>query len=182
MLFTGTYPRSLDEKQRLALPKRLRDTLGQSPEIPLYLAPGTDGSLALYTEEAFSRLGEQLAQGSPAGQETRTFSRLFYSQALPVEVDTQGRIRIPQELATFAGLSREVMLLGVRDHLEIWDKGRWEQYLNHQQPRYDQLAESAFEAGVGATPRKTPAPPSPTQTPGRTTAPEEEHARPTQPR
>lgn len=181
MLFTGTYPRSLDEKQRLALPKRLRDTLGQAPEVPLYLAPGTDGSLALYTEEAFARLGEQLAQGSPAGQDTRTFSRLFYSQALPVEVDTQGRIRIPQELATFAGLSREVMLLGVRDHLEIWDKGRWEQYLNQQQPRYDQLAENAFEAGIG-TPRKATSPaktvaerPPVLETPV-------EHTRPTQPR
>src|SRR5690349_18148485 len=102
MLFTGTYLRSLDDKQRLALPKRLRDTLGQSPNIPLYLAPGTDGSLALYTEEAFTRLGQQLAQGSPVGQDTRAFSRLFYAQAQAVEVDSQGRIRIPTELASLA--------------------------------------------------------------------------------
>ena len=148
MLFTGRYPRSLDDKQRLALPKRLRDALGQAPHTPLYLTPGTDGSLALYTEDAFSRLGQQLAQGSPAGQDTRAFSRLFYAQAEAVEVDSQGRIRIPQELAQLAQLGREVMLLGVRDHMELWDKARWHEYLQDQQPRYDQLAESAFDDSV----------------------------------
>jgi hypothetical protein len=77
------------------------------------------------------------------------------------------------------------MLLGVRDHLEIWDKGRWEQYLNQEQPRYDQLAENAFEAGIG-TPRKTtPKTTPPTQTVAeRSTIAEStsEHVRPTQPR
>lgn len=155
MLFTGTYPRALDDKQRLALPKRLRDAFGQTSEQPLYLTPGTDGSLALYTEEAFTRLGRQLEQGSPVGQETRAFSRLFYAQAQAVEVDSQGRIRIPAELAQLAGFGKEIVLLGVRDHLEVWDKGRWEQYLLSQQPRYDELAESAFEASVSG-PRRPP--------------------------
>lgn len=149
MLFTGRYPRSLDDKQRLALPKRLRDALGQAPHTPLYLTPGTDGSLALYTEDAFSRLGQQLAQGSPVGQDTRAFSRLFYAQAEAVEVDSQGRIRIPQELAQLAQLGREVMLLGVRDHMELWDKARWHDYWQDQQPRYDQLAENAFDESIG---------------------------------
>lgn len=149
MLFTGTYPRSLDDKQRLALPKRLRDALGSAPQAPLYVAPGTDGSLALYTEEAFTRLGQQLAQASPTGQDTRAFSRLFYAQAEATEIDGQGRIRIPQALAQLAGLNREVVLLGVRDHLELWDKGRWDDYLNQRQPHYDQLAENAFDESAG---------------------------------
>jgi MraZ protein len=171
MLFTGTYPRSLDDKQRLALPKRLRDALGQAPHQPLYLTPGTDGSLALYTEEAFARLGQQLAQGSPVGQDTRAFSRLFYAQAQAVEVDSQGRIRIPQELAELARMGKEVMLLGVRDHMELWDKARWDEYLQNQQQRYDQLAENAFDQSVGAT------------RPAGVTAPSEEiSSRPTQPR
>lgn len=159
MLFTGTYPRSLDDKQRLALPKRIRDALGTTPNSPLYLTPGTDGSLALYTEDAFSRMGQQLAQASPVGQDTRAFSRLFYGQAEAVEVDSQGRIRIPQELAQLAGLQREVMLLGVRDHMELWDKARWNDYLQQRQPHYDQLAESAFEESVGVkkAPVVTPA-------------------------
>ena len=172
MLFTGTYPRSLDDKQRLALPKRLRDALGPAPHLPLYLTPGTDGSLALYTEEAFARLGQQLAQGSPAGEYSRAFSRLFYGQAQAVEVDSQGRIRIPQELAQLARLGRDVMLLGVRDHMELWDKARWESYLQERQQRFDQLAESAFDQSVGVT--RSPAASQP--------IPEDLSSRPSQPR
>jgi MraZ protein len=145
MLLTGTYPRTLDDKQRLSLPKRLRDALGQTSNIPLYIAPGTDGSLALYSEEAFSRLGQQLGQGSPARQETRAYNRLFYAQAQAVEVDSQGRIRIPVELLKLAQIDKEIMLLGVRDHMELWDKTRWQEYFDDQQRRYDELAESAFE-------------------------------------
>ncbi len=144
MLLTGTFVRTLDEKQRLAIPKRFRDALGVAAEQTLFVAPGTDRSLAIYTEEALSRLAERLAAASPAGPDVRAFSRLFYAQAQPAEVDGQGRIRIPPELAALAGLGRESVLLGVQDHLEIWDKGRWEQYLAERQSRYDQIAEAAF--------------------------------------
>lgn len=145
MLLTGTFHRSLDEKSRFAIPKRLRDALGHPGQtIALYFAPGTDGSLALYPEEAFSRLAEQLAQGSPTGQGNRTFSRLFYAQAQCVELDRLGRIRIPPELLELGQISKEIVLLGVRDHLEIWDKPRWENYLDQKQPCYDEIAENAF--------------------------------------
>jgi MraZ protein len=144
MLLTGTFVRAIDDKLRLAIPKRLRDALGNGPEQPLYVTPGTDRSLAVYTEETLGRLAERLAAASPAGAEVRAFSRLFYAQAQPAELDSQGRIRIPAELAALAGLGREAILLGVQDHLEIWDRGRWEEYLAERQARYDQLAEAAF--------------------------------------
>jgi MraZ protein len=146
MLLTGTYPRTLDEKQRLAIPKRLRDALSQGSQEPrvLFAAPGTDGSLALYTEESFTQLGQQLAASSPTGQDVRAFSRLFYAQAQPLDVDGQGRVRIPVELVKLAGLDKDVVLVGVRDHLELWDRPRWESYLASQQGQYDQLAERAF--------------------------------------
>jgi MraZ protein len=145
MLLTGTFVRSLDDKHRLAIPKRLRDVLGQ-PLTSLVFAPGTDGSLAVYTAEAFSRLGEQLAKGSPTLPDVRTFARLFYAQAQSAEIDRQGRIRIPPELVRLASLGEEVVLLGVGDHLEIWDRHAWESYLEDKQPRYDEIAESAFQA------------------------------------
>jgi MraZ protein len=148
MLLTGTFPRTIDEKQRLAIPKRLREALGQgeAEACVLYAAPGTDGSLALYTEESFSRLAEQLAASPPTGQDVRAFSRLFYAQAQRLEVDRQGRVRIPPELVQLAGLEKEVVLVGVRDHLELWNRQRWEAYLAEQQAQYDQLAERAFTA------------------------------------
>jgi MraZ protein len=98
----------------------------------------------MYTESAFQRLGEQLGQGPPTAQDVRAFSRLFYAQAQRVEPDRQGRIRIPSELASLALGSRDIVLLGVRDHLEVWDRDKWQGYLGEKQPLYDEIAESAF--------------------------------------
>ena len=108
------------------------------------MAPGTDESLALYTEEAFARLAERLAAISPTRQDVRAFTRLFYARAQRVELDGQGRVRIPQELAELARLEKEVVLLGVQDHLELWAVERWESYLAEKQTHYDEIAEAAF--------------------------------------
>lgn len=146
MLLTGTFPRSLDEKQRLAIPKPLRDALASSStaEGVFYVAPGTDGSLALYPEEAFARLAERLAGASPNARRVRDYSRLLYARATQMTLDSQGRVRLPRELVDWAGLNREVVLLGVRDHLELWDKSRWEVYLEEKLVQYDEIAEAAF--------------------------------------
>ncbi|MGQ9574803.1 MAG: division/cell wall cluster transcriptional repressor MraZ [Thermoguttaceae bacterium] len=150
MPLTGTFPRSLDDKQRLAIPKPLRDVLGCRPGGILYVALGTDGSLAIYTEEAFERLGARLAAVSPTQQSVRAYTRLFYARAHRVQLDQQGRIRIPGELAELAGLGREVVLLGVQDHLELWAAQRWQQYLKDKQPHYDQIAEAALGGSAGS--------------------------------
>ena len=144
MLLTGTFVRAIDEKLRLAIPKRLRDALGALPEKMLFVTPGTDRSLAIYSEDMLGSMAQRLAAASPAGQDVRAFNRLFYAQAQPAELDSQGRIRIPPELAELAGLGREAVLLGVQDHLEIWDRVRWDAYLAERQSRFDQIAESAF--------------------------------------
>jgi MraZ protein len=149
MLLTGTFPRSLDDKQRLAIPKPLREALGCPDQSVFFLAPGTDGSLAFYTESVFMRLAEQMDTTSPNSQEVRAFSRLFYAQAQRVEIDRQGRMRIPAELAQLAGLEREIVLIGVRDHVEIWNRTQWEEYLRQQQARYDEIAETATSQSNG---------------------------------
>jgi MraZ protein len=146
MLLTGSFARSIDEKQRVAIPKRLRDALG-TPDVEfLFVTPGTDGSVGIYTEEELAKLANRLAVSSPAQQEVRAFGRLFYSQAERVELDSQGRIRIPAELARQAQLGKEAMLLGVLDHMELWDKARWEAYFADKSPQYDKIAEAAFAA------------------------------------
>ncbi|HKD36489.1 MAG TPA: division/cell wall cluster transcriptional repressor MraZ [Pirellulales bacterium] len=154
MLLTGTFVRAIDEKLRLAIPKRIRDALSAGPQRVLYVAPGTDQSLAIYTEESLGQLADRLAAASPAGPDVRAFSRLFYAQAQPAELDGQGRIRIPPELAQLAGLSREAVLLGVQDHLELWDRSRWEAYLADRQTRYDEIAEAAFTTRATADERR----------------------------
>jgi MraZ protein len=144
MLLTGTFSRSIDEKQRVAIPKRLRDAMGCPEGGNLYVAPGTNGSLSIYTEESFERLADRLTQASPVQREVREFTRLFYGSAQRVELDRQGRIRMPAELARRAELGKEVVLVGVRDHLELWAADRWGAYLAEKQTHFDDIAEAAF--------------------------------------
>ncbi len=144
MLLTGTFSRSIDHKLRVAIPKRMRVALGCPDGGDLYVAPGTDESLALFTEEAFERLADRLARVSPTRQDVRAYTRLFYARAQRVEIDGQGRVRIPQDLAALARLEKEVVLLGVHDHVELWAAGRWESYLAEKQTHYDEIAETAF--------------------------------------
>lgn len=145
MLLTGTFERSVDQKLRVPIPKSLRETLNSGGETALYLAPGTDGSLALYTEESFSQLADRLAAVSPAAQDVRNFSRLFFARAQQVQIDSHGRLRIPADLAQLATIEKTVVLVGVRDHVELWDKDRWDNYLMQTETRYDQFAERALE-------------------------------------
>lgn len=147
MLLTGAFKRSIDEKLRISIPKRFRDCISSNEdELPvLYIAPGTDGSLTVYTEASFTRLANQLDNSPPTGKDVRAFSRLFFSRAEGIDIDRQGRIRIPTELAELATLKDEAMLIGVRDRMEIWDTKKWQEYIAANETEYDALAEKALD-------------------------------------
>lgn len=142
MLLTGTHPRTLDDKKRLGLPKRVRELLGEPAT--LYVTPGPDGCLWIYTQHGLEELAAKLDQSPATDAEARVFRRLYFAQTEAVDVDKSGRILVPERLAQFAGLTHEVVLIGVRDHLELWDAGRWQQYLQQHAPRFDAVAEGAF--------------------------------------
>jgi MraZ protein len=144
MILTGSFVRTIDEKLRVAIPKELRDAAKLSPGGVVYAAPGTDGSLALYTEQGFEDLAARMGALSPTAQDARDFNRLFFAQARRLELDGQSRVRIPAELVAHAALRKEALLLGVKDHMELWDQERWNAYLQDKSPRYDAIAEAAF--------------------------------------
>ncbi len=148
MLLTGSYRRNLDDKLRLAIPKQLRDALGFPDNNSLFIAPGNDRSLVIYTAGVLEQIGQALSKLSPAARDTRDFSRLFYAQAQPAEIDRQGRLRIPPELAKLSNLLNEVVVIGVRDRIELWDAAAWDQFLANTQPSYDDLAESVFRSAI----------------------------------
>ena len=134
--FTGSYFRSLDEKSRLAIPKPIREALGAE----VYFAPGTEGALAVFPAEEFQRWSERFFAAGPATQDVRAFQRMFYGQAQRVDVDGQGRVRIPAELMVGSRIQNEVVLVGVRDHLEVWDRQRWSEYFSQRVQEYNELA------------------------------------------
>ncbi len=149
MLLTGTHHRTLDEKHRVAIPKPLREGLELGENATLYLAPATDGALALYPEATFRRLGERLQAASPNARQVREYARLFFARAAAVRIDNQGRLRVPIELVELARLSGEVVLVGVQDHVELWPRAVWQQYVTERAERYDEIAESAFDSPTG---------------------------------
>ena len=144
MSFTGTYERTLDDKFRLAVPKPLRDVLCDQENGECYLAPGNEGCVSIYSTSGFGQLAARLANISTAKADVRGFLRLLYSQAERVIVDKQSRVRIPDRLIRLAGITHEVVFIGVHDHVEIWDKTRWETYLAESSTQFDELTAQAL--------------------------------------
>jgi MraZ protein len=140
MALTGTYLRTLDDKKRLAVPKRIKDDFAEDHLDSLIIAPGTEKSLVIYSPLGFDRFAARLS-GAP---EHQRYMRLFYSSAERMEFDSQSRVRIPDRLADYAGLKRDVYLLGVQDHAELWDKESWDAFTTTHTPEFDQLALKAI--------------------------------------
>ncbi|MBS0261267.1 MAG: division/cell wall cluster transcriptional repressor MraZ [Planctomycetes bacterium] len=145
MPLSGTYTRALDDKQRVAVPKRLCEDFNEPELKHLFVAPGTEKSLMLYSPAGFEKLARRTARLSPNSAQVRNYKRLFYSRAERVDLDAQGRIRIPDRLVAFAGLSRDVVIAGVHDHAEIWDAVAWEKFLQEHTSAFDEMATQAFE-------------------------------------
>jgi MraZ protein len=143
MLLTGTLTRTLDDKKRLALPKRILQQLGDPAT--LFVTPGPDQCLWLYTQASLEGLAEKLDRTPATDAEARVFRRLYFAQTEAVDVDRSGRILIPERLLQFGGLQHEAILIGVRDHLELWDGQRWQSYLAANASRFDAVAEAAFK-------------------------------------
>ncbi len=148
MSLTGTYLRSLDSKLRLAIPKRFRDELVTGEDPRLFVAPETDRSLGLFGGRVFQRRASRLESLLGPPSHVKNYMRLYYSQAEQVELDSQGRIRLPERLATFANLRQNIVLLGVHDHVEIWDQELWDQFLASHGTEFDRLASEAFSERI----------------------------------
>ena len=154
LLATGTFERALDGKLRVLLPKFVRQaTLGDGQ---LFATPGTDKCLELHNSGSIQALAELAMKSGGRNATAKTFGRLFYSQAESLEIDKQGRIRIPGRLAEWAELETQVALVGVGSHWEIWDLGRWQSYFENQQIDFDQVHQSTFDAGVFSPPMLQP--------------------------
>lgn len=143
MLLTGTHPRSLDDKKRFTLPKKVRDQLGEATA-QLFLAQGLDQCLWIYEQKGLEQMAAKLDQTPATDAEARVFRRLFFAQMEAVELDKAVWALVPERLVDFAGLKHEVVLIGVRDHLELWDAQRRQEYLGQNGSRYDAVAEASF--------------------------------------
>lgn len=115
--FTGEHEHSLDSKGRIILPAKFRGRLER-----LVITKARDKCLHVYPPEEFERISDQLKQ---AGSKARALTRWFFGGAHEGELDSQGRIGIPETLRRYAGLERDVTVIGNGPHLEIWDRQAW---------------------------------------------------------
>ena len=143
-MFIGEYSHTLDEKGRLAVPKKFRANLAKGAIV----TRGLDNCLFLYTKAEWTKLAEKLATLPFAQANTRAFARLMLAGAMDVTVDKQGRIMLPEYLRVFAGLKKDLVVAGLYNRLELWDQGKWAEYTKRNEAESASIAEQMSALGV----------------------------------
>lgn len=122
-MFMSQYNHTIDIKGRLIIPSKFREKLGEE----FVVTQGMDGCLFVYANDDWNTFEQKLTSLPVINKQARQFARFFLSGAAQVEVDKQGRILIPANLREFAGLDKDVVLVGVGSRIEIWSKDKWEE-------------------------------------------------------
>ncbi|HNU96919.1 MAG TPA: division/cell wall cluster transcriptional repressor MraZ [Candidatus Portnoybacteria bacterium] len=143
-MLIGEYTHTIDEKKRLAIPAKIRKELG----VKAVITRGLDNCLFIYPFKEWQKLVEKLSN-LPIGQrDTREFSRLMLAGASEVDLDTLGRILVPDYLRKYAQLKKNVVIAGVYNRLEIWDEAKWDTFKNQSEKEVDNIAERLGGLGV----------------------------------
>ncbi len=141
-MFYGEYLHSIDRKGRLVLPARFRETAKENLIEKFFVTRGLDKCLFMFSEEEWRSQEQKFKALSFTKQEARKFNRMFFSGAVDVVFDQQGRILIPQYLKDYANIKRDVMVVGVSNRIEIWSKDLWEEFYNEVQPEFEKISEN----------------------------------------
>ncbi len=143
-MLIGEYQHTVDPKKRLSLPSKFRKELGKT----VIITRGLDQCLFIYAPGAWKKLTEKFAELSLGSIDTRGFNRFMLSGAVDTEVDGAGRILIPDFLKDFAGLQTDVVVAGIGNRVEVWDKKRWDEYKKHIETDANQIAQKLGEIGA----------------------------------
>lgn len=129
-MFLGTHTPKLDEKGRFFLPARFRDELAGG----VVITRMQDRALAVYARDVFVQMNNELAASPSSLKEVRDYQRMLAAAASDEIPDKQGRVTIPPHLRRYAGLDKDIVVIGAMNRLEIWDATAWEQYSTDQEP------------------------------------------------
>jgi MraZ protein len=140
--FYGEFRNSLDSKNRVMLPSRLREQASGASE--WVLTRGLDNCLALYTPSRWDDLMEKMGEASFTKKKARQFQRMLFSKALKVECDKNGRLLIPEYLKKLAFLEKKIVFAGLADHIELWDEKCWDDMQKEMAGDFEKLAEDLF--------------------------------------
>lgn len=143
-MLIGEYKHVVDSKGRIILPSKFREELGER----FILTKGLDNCLFGYSLREWAVLEEKLKKLPLTSKEARTFLRFFFAGACECEVDKQGRVLIPQNLREYAGIQKEVFIIGVMTRIEIWSEDNWLKEMTNENLSVDRIAQKMEELGI----------------------------------
>ncbi len=136
-MFINRYDKKVDNKGRFVIPSEMREESGSV----LYMMKGHEGSLELFTEQEFIKLADEVNSLSYDRKDVRLYLRRKLSSTCKLEIDSLGRIQIPSALLTRYNISKEVTIIGVGNHIEIWNRETYEQYDSYADELFDEVSE-----------------------------------------
>lgn len=144
-MFYGEFKHSIDRKGRLILPAKFRDTAKANFVERFFLTRGLDKCLFMFAEEEWRAQEQRFKALTFTKQQSRTFNRLYFSGAVDIIPDKQGRILIPQYLKDFAEIKKDVVIVGVSNRIEIWSLNLWQEFYNNSQKNFEEIAERLMD-------------------------------------
>ncbi|HEY8282670.1 MAG TPA: division/cell wall cluster transcriptional repressor MraZ [Leifsonia sp.] len=139
-MFLGTYAPRLDEKGRIILPAKFRDELASG----LVLTRGQEHCVYVFSQREFESLHEKIRQAPVTSKQARDYLRVFLSGASAELPDKQHRVTVPPALRSYAGLDRDLVVIGAGSRAEIWDAQAWETYLEEQEATFANTTEEVI--------------------------------------
>lgn len=143
-MLIGEYKHTLDDKKRISLPSKFRKEIGKK----IVITPGLDNCLFVFTMSQWGKISEKLSHSSMLQADSRSFNRFMFGGAVEVEIDSIGRMLIPDFLVERAHLKSKVSVIGVQDRIEIWNEEAWSDYKKVMEKQADALAEKLGQVGV----------------------------------
>ena len=143
-MLLGEYEHAIDDKGRLAIPAKFRKSLADG----VVVTRGLDQCLYMYPLDEWAKLADKLAHLPMNQADSRAFARMMLSGASHAQIDSQGRILIPEGLRAFAAISGRAVVIGLHTRAEIWDEAKWREYRGRVEQKTDEIAERLGELGA----------------------------------
>lgn len=144
VMLMGEFHHNIDEKGRIIIPSKLREELGNT----IIITRGLEDCLFIYSKEEWSQIVTNLKTLPFTKKDARSFTRMFLSGATETEFDKQGRIKLPLPLIEYATLSKECVIIGVNDRVEIWSKDNWNTFMTKSKEELSDIADHLFETDI----------------------------------
>ncbi len=143
-MFIGEYQHTLDPKNRIIMPSKFREKLGDS----FVMTKGLDNCLFVYSSQEWTIVEEKLKSLPMTNKDARAFVRFFFAGACECELDKQGRVLMPNNLKEYAKIDKELVIIGVSTRIEVWSREEWNKFNSDANISYEDVAEKMSQLGI----------------------------------